>query len=167
MIAFTTHSLSYPSLRECHILQWGITFALSVRKDCNVMHWRRKWQPTPLFLPGESQGQSSLVGCRLWGRTESDTTDVTQQQQYGLNAEDSMVSRNTMDPALNHDTYLTSGETVYDGSVMCVLVTQSYPTLCNVMDCSLAGSPVHGILQARILEWVAIFFSRRSSRRRD
>ena len=41
------------------------------------MHWRRKWQPTPLFLPGESQGQGSLVGCRLWGRTELDTTDVT------------------------------------------------------------------------------------------
>ena len=33
------------------------------------MHWRRKWQPTPVFLPGESQGQWSLVGCRLWGRT--------------------------------------------------------------------------------------------------
>ena len=31
-------------------------------------HWRRKWQPTPVFLPGESQGQGSLVGCRLWGR---------------------------------------------------------------------------------------------------
>ena len=41
------------------------------------MHWRRKWQPTPAFLPGESQGQRSLVGCRLWGRTESDTTEVT------------------------------------------------------------------------------------------
>ena len=41
------------------------------------MHWRRKWQPTPAFLPGESQGQGSLVGCRLWGRTESDTTEVT------------------------------------------------------------------------------------------
>ena len=41
------------------------------------MHWRRKWQPTPVFLPGESQGQGSLVGCRLGGRTESDTTDVT------------------------------------------------------------------------------------------
>ena len=41
------------------------------------MHWRRKWQPTPVFLPGESQGQGSLVGCRLWGRTESDTTEVT------------------------------------------------------------------------------------------
>ena len=36
------------------------------------MHWRRKWQPTPVFLPGESQGRRSLVGCRLWGRTESD-----------------------------------------------------------------------------------------------
>ena len=33
------------------------------------MHWRRKWQPTPVFLPGESQGQWSLVGCRLWSRT--------------------------------------------------------------------------------------------------
>ena len=36
-----------------------------------------KWQPTPVFLPGESQGQRSLVGCCLWGRTESDTTEVT------------------------------------------------------------------------------------------
>ena len=45
------------------------------------MRWRRKWQPTPVFLPGESQGQGSLVGCRLWGRTESDTTEVMQQQQ--------------------------------------------------------------------------------------
>ena len=41
------------------------------------MHGRRKWQPTPVFLPGESQGQGSLLGCRLWGRTELDTTDVT------------------------------------------------------------------------------------------
>ena len=46
-------------------------------KDNNVL-------PTwsyPVFLPGESQGRGSLVGCRLWGRTESDTTEVTQQQQ--------------------------------------------------------------------------------------
>ena len=41
------------------------------------MHWRRKWQPTPVFLPGESQGRGSLVGCRLWGRIESDTTEAT------------------------------------------------------------------------------------------
>ena len=40
-------------------------------------HWRRKWQPTPVFLPGESQGQRSLVCCHLWGRTESNTTEGT------------------------------------------------------------------------------------------
>ena len=34
-----------------------------------ILSWRRKWQPTPVFLPGESQGQGSLVGCCLWGRT--------------------------------------------------------------------------------------------------
>ena len=41
------------------------------------MHWRRTWQPTPVFLPGEFQGPWSLVGCRLWGHTQSDTTEVT------------------------------------------------------------------------------------------
>ena len=40
-------------------------------------HWRRQWQPTSVFLPGESQGQGSLVGCRLWGHTELDTTEAT------------------------------------------------------------------------------------------
>ena len=45
------------------------------------MHWRRKWKPTPVFLPGESQGQGSLVGCRVWGRTELDATEATWQQQ--------------------------------------------------------------------------------------
>ena len=45
---------------------------------CGVscMYWRRKWQPTPVFLPGESQGRQSLVGCHLWRRTESDMTEV-------------------------------------------------------------------------------------------
>ena len=41
-----------------------------------LMHWRRKWQPTPVFLPGESQGWGSLVGCRLWSCTELDTTEA-------------------------------------------------------------------------------------------
>ena len=41
------------------------------------IHWRRKWQPTPVFLPGESQGRGSPVGCHLWGRTESDTIKAT------------------------------------------------------------------------------------------
>ena len=40
------------------------------------MHWRRKRQPTPVFLPGESQGRGSLVGCRLWSHTELDMTEA-------------------------------------------------------------------------------------------
>ena len=49
----------------------------------------------------------------------------------------------------------------------CCLVTNSYPTVCDPMDCSLPGSSVHGISQARILEWVAISFSRGFSWSRD
>ena len=65
---------SMGSLRVRH--GWATSLSLFT-----FMHWRRKWQPTSVFLPGESQGWGSLVGCRLWGRTESDTTEVTQQQQ--------------------------------------------------------------------------------------
>ena len=65
---------SMGSLRVGH--DWATSLSLFT-----FMHWRRKWQPTPVFLPGESHRWGSLVGCRLWGRTESDTTEATQQQQ--------------------------------------------------------------------------------------
>ena len=58
---------SMRSLRVGH--DWATSLSLFT-----FMHWRRKWQPTPVFLPGESQGRGSLVGCCLWGRTESDTS---------------------------------------------------------------------------------------------
>ena len=61
---------SMGSLRVGH--DWATSFSLFTFK-----HWRRKWQPTPVFLPKESQRCGSLVGCRLWGRTESDTTEAT------------------------------------------------------------------------------------------
>ena len=61
---------SMGSLRVGHY--WATSLSLFT-----FMHWRRKWQPTPVFLPGESQGRGSLVGCRLWGRTDSDTTEAT------------------------------------------------------------------------------------------
>ena len=61
---------SKESLRVGH--DWVTSLSLFT-----FMRWRRKWQPTPVFLPGESQGWGSLVGCRLWGRTESDTTKAT------------------------------------------------------------------------------------------
>ena len=53
---------SMGSLRVGH--DWVTSLSLFT-----FMHWRRKWQPTPVFLPGESQWWGSLVGCRLWGRT--------------------------------------------------------------------------------------------------
>ena len=82
-------------IREIQTLAWKIPWTeepgrlqsmglLRVRHDWatslslfTFLHWRRKWQPTPLFLPEESQGRGNLVGCRLWGRTESDTTEAT------------------------------------------------------------------------------------------
>ena len=54
------------NVKKVMILIWGSTIL-----------WRRKQQSTPVFLPGESQGRGSLVGCRLWGHTESDTTEAT------------------------------------------------------------------------------------------
>ena len=67
------------------VLFRGVLFNFQVLRDFTltlccwflVYTWRRQWHPTPLFLPGESQGQESLVGCRLRGHTESDTTEVT------------------------------------------------------------------------------------------
>ena len=79
---------------------WAISLSLFT-----FMHWRRKWQPTPVFLPGESQGRRSLVGCCLWGRTELDMTEVT--------------------------------------SVQFSSVAQLCPTLCDPMNRSTPGLPVH------------------------
>jgi len=61
---------SMGSLRVGH--DWVTSLSLFT-----FMHWRRKWKPTPVFLPGESQGWWSLLGCRLWGLTESDMTEAT------------------------------------------------------------------------------------------
>ena len=66
---------SMGSLRVGH--NWASSLSLFT-----FMHWRRKWQPTPVFLPGESQGQWSLVGCCLWVRTESDMTEVREPRYY-------------------------------------------------------------------------------------
>ena len=63
-------------LQSMESLQVGQDWATSLSLF-TFMHWRRKWQPTPVFLPGESQERGSLVGCHLWGCTESDTTEVT------------------------------------------------------------------------------------------
>ena len=66
---------SMGSLRGGH--DWATSLSLFT-----FMHWGGKWQPTPVFLPRETEGRGSLVGCRLYGRTASDTTDSTSQQQH-------------------------------------------------------------------------------------
>ena len=92
--------------------------------------WRREWQPIPVFLPGKSHGQRSLAGYSPWGHKELDTIEqLFLYHQY-------------------------PGKPILCDGV--VLVAQSCLILCNLIDCSALGSSVHGILQARILEWVAI-----------
>ena len=63
-------------LQSMGFLRVGQNWATSLSLF-TFLHWRRKWQPTPVFLPEESQGRGSLVGCHLWGRIELDTTDMT------------------------------------------------------------------------------------------
>ena len=73
-------SSSLHGVLHARILEWvAIPFfrGSSQPKGLNFSSVQRKWQPTPVFLPGESQGWRSLVGCRLWGHTESDTTEAT------------------------------------------------------------------------------------------
>ena len=138
---FTTLSSSMLTLEKAmaphsSILAWEIPWAeetgrlqsmgsLGVRHDWTTslslftfMHWRRKWQPTPVFLPGESQGQGSLVGCRLWGHTEFWT------RLKWLSS--SMLTLNT-------------------GSDQIRSVAQSCPTLCNPMNHSTPGLGTNGI----------------------
>ena len=59
-----------PAMQETH--------ETVVRSLCQKIPWRRAWQPTPVFLPGDSHGQRSLVGYSPWGRKESDMTEATE-----------------------------------------------------------------------------------------
>ena len=63
-------------LQSMGSLRVGHDWATSL-SPFTFMRWRRKWQPTPVFLPGESREWGSLVGCHPWGHTESDTTEAT------------------------------------------------------------------------------------------
>ena len=123
------------------------------------MHWRRKWQPTPVFFPGESQGRGSLVGCHLWGQV----APKFKVQALGLTlAGPPLPIGHTF---RNHFIKFTSYfySTKYNAkhyAMLCYAKSlQSCPTLCDPIDSSPPGSPVPGILQGRTLEWAAISFS--------
>ena len=95
------------------------------------IRWRKKWQPTPVFLPKKFHGLRSLAGYSRWGRKESDTTE-------------------------RQSTHISM-----QFQLLLLLLSRfpSCPTLCDPIDGSPPGSPVPGILQARTLEWVVISFS--------
>ena len=127
--------------------------------------------------------QRGLAGYSPWGHTESDTTErlsthlllQTQLAIAGLLYFPKQFYLKLYQPDLNTndnatkwpltDIRCTRGQSYM--KIMCVLVAQLCPKLCDPMDCSPPGSSVHGILQAGILEWVAISFSGGSSQPRD
>ena len=109
--------------------------------------WKRKWQPTPVLLPGKFHGWRSLVGYNPWGHKESDKTE-----QLHFHFQNKLLKKNKIKWTKDHE------DSPYHYSVcLCVL---SRIRLCNPMDCSLLDSSVHGILPARVMEWVAISSSR-------
>ena len=156
MFCFTEHLLHFPggtSIKEPACQCRGHK-RLGFDPWVGKIPWRRKWQPTPVFSPGEFHGQRSLVGYSPWGCKESDLTKHTSRNLTYYTLGSGPSSENTT-------VTITENYTCY------MLVTQLCTTLCNPMDCSPLGSPVREILQARILEWVAISFSRGSSQPRD
>ena len=116
--------------------------------------WRRKWEPTSVFLPGKSHGQRSLAGCSSWGHKESDTAE--------------QLTHSDPDLPQTGRYFMQIWEGDWPEGILCLrrvcicpvlcMCTQSCPTLCDPVDCSPPGSSVHGISQARILEWVAFPF---------
>ena len=136
--------------------------------------WRREWLPIPIFLSGESHGQRSLVGYSPRGRKESDKTERLTLLLFiymlllVLLSRFSRVRPRRRQPTRLPHPWDSPGKNPGVGCqflLQCMKVksesevAQSCLTLSNPMDCSLPGSSVHGIFQARVLEWGAIAFS--------
>ena len=108
---------SMGSLRVGH--DWATSLSLFT-----FMHWRRQWQPTPVFLPGESQGRGSLVGCHLWGHTESDTQRLSSSSKGDLQ----VYHNSYQNPSKS---YVLGGQKVH--SVFLFFVTLYGKTRTNVL----------------------------------
>ena len=91
--------------------------------------WRRAWQPAPVFLPGKSHGQRSLVGCSPWGRIRVGQNSVTENPCVRCISPDPLLGAGQMD-------------------CCCCSVAKLCPILCDPMDCSTPGFPVlHYLLE--------------------
>ena len=134
---------------------------------------RRQRHPTPVLLPGKSHGRRCLVGCSPWDHEESDTTERL-LLLFTFALEKEMATHSNVFawripgmgvpggwPSMGSHRVRHNWSDLAAAAVA-VLVTQSCPTLCDPMVCSPPGFLVHGILQARILECIAISFSRGS-----
>ena len=120
--------------------------------------WRRKRQPTPVLPPAEAQGQRSLLGYCPWGfKRVGHNFDTKQQQWHYRFCIYTKVLSSIKKTVLKEVKSCLELE-----SKVKVKVTQSYPILCGPMHYT-----VHGILQARILDWAAFLFSRGSSQPRN
>ena len=130
--------------------------------------WSRKWQPTPVSLPGESHGQRNLAGYSAWGLKEKDVTEhccccccvasVVSNSAQPHRRQPTRLPRPWDSPGKNTGMgchFLLQCRKVKSESE----VAQLCPTLRDPMNCSLPGSSIHGIFQARVLEWGAIAFS--------
>ena len=102
--------------------------------------WRRKCQPTPVFLPREYHGQRSLVGYRPWGHEESDITEWLNTISIIKNGEKIFLNSTNLLFLRNVKNMSAAAKSL-----------QSCPTLCDPIDSSPPGSPIPGILQARTL----------------
>ena len=145
--------------------------------------WRRKWQPTPVLLPGKSHGRRSLVGYSPWGHRESDMTErlhstfiliiraVAAAAKVASVVSNSVRSHRRQPTRLPHpwDSPAKNTGVGCHFLLQCMKVksesevAQSCLTLSDPMDHSLPGSSIHGIFQARVLEWGAIAFSDKGS----
>ena len=147
---------------------------------------RRARQPTPVLLPGESLWTEEPGGAAVHRVAESDTAEAQHRPPFRTTEkilrcksnktfqifmlktvikEDLNKWRNITCSWMEDNTVKVSNTPQID--TLCVLVAQSCPTLCHPMDCSPPGSSIYGIFQVRILEWIAIFYSRGSSRPGD
>ena len=101
---------------------------------------RWKWQPTPVFLPGESHGQQGLVGCSLWGCKESDTTKQLTHTHTGV--QQVWCSNDEIMTVVQQEWERSNSLNIlFFASVSSV--AQLCPTVCNPMDCSTPGFPIH------------------------
>ena len=141
---------------------------------------RRQWHPTPVLLPGKSHGWRSLEGCSPWGRWGSDMTErlpfhfsLSSIGEGNGNPLQCSCLENPMDGgawwAAVYGVAQSWTRLKWLSIMWCMhpCCFQSCPILCSSMNCTLPGSSVHGILQARILEWVAMPSSRGSSQPKD